>query len=120
MTGVQTCALPIYRVFSELKNNTPINSVETRFYNANGQWIYTPKQVSLELYDSLGGKITEGKLEFTTDHTTGSLFAKSSIALNGLNAKVIKIFVDNFGVIPEGKQGAGQNAWTFIDEIFIL
>ena len=104
----------------ELKNNTPINSVETRFYNANGQWIYTPKQVSLELYDSLGGKITEGKLEFTTDHTTGSLFAKSSIALNGLNAKVIKIFVENFGVIPDGKQGAGQNAWTFIDEIFIL
>ena len=64
--------------------------------------LYSKTSLS-ELYDSLGGKITEGKLEFTTDHTTGSLFAKSSIALNGLNAKVIKIFVDNFGVIPEGK-----------------
>ena len=25
----------------------------------------------------------------------------------------------NYGIIPEGKQGSGNKAWTFIDEIII-
>jgi hexosaminidase len=31
----------------------------------------------------------------------------------------IKITIPNYGIIPEGKQGAGNKAWTFIDEIII-
>ena len=27
--------------------------------------------------------------------------------------------IPNYGTIPEGKQGAGNKAWTFIDEIII-
>ena len=27
--------------------------------------------------------------------------------------------IPNYGIIPEGKQGAGNKAWTFIDEIII-
>ena len=32
--------------------------------------------------------------------------------------KVILV-IPNYGIIPEGKQGAGNKAWTFIDEIII-
>ena len=38
---------------------------------------------------------------------------------NEVVAKKIKIQVPNYGIIPEGKQGAGHKAWTFIDEIII-
>ena len=31
----------------------------------------------------------------------------------------LKITIPNYGVIEEGKQGAGHKAWTFIDEIII-
>ena len=29
----------------------------------------------------------------------------------------IRIDIPNYGIIPEGKQGAGNKAWTFLDEI---
>jgi hexosaminidase len=29
----------------------------------------------------------------------------------------ISIVVKNYGIIEDGKQGAGHKAWTFIDEI---
>jgi len=36
-----------------------------------------------------------------------------------IQARFIKISIPNFGIIEEGKQGAGQKAWTFIDEIIV-
>ncbi|MGK0421917.1 MAG: hexosaminidase [Polaribacter sp.] len=32
---------------------------------------------------------------------------------------MLKITIPNYGIIPEGKQGAGHKAWTFIDEIIV-
>ena len=34
-------------------------------------------------------------------------------------AKKIVVKVPNYGKIPEGRQGAGNKAWTFIDEIVV-
>ena len=31
----------------------------------------------------------------------------------------VEIVIKNYGVIPEGKQGSGHKAWTFIDELII-
>ena len=31
----------------------------------------------------------------------------------------LKIIIPNYGIIPEGKQGSGHKAWTFIDEIIV-
>ena len=36
-----------------------------------------------------------------------------------IDTRFIKIVIPNYGIIPEGKQGAGNKAWTFIDEIII-
>ena len=33
--------------------------------------------------------------------------------------KYVKIIAKNFGKIPSGKPGAGENAWLFCDEIQI-
>jgi hexosaminidase len=33
--------------------------------------------------------------------------------------KKIEIKIPNYGAIPEGNQGAGNKAWTFIDELII-
>ena len=38
---------------------------------------------------------------------------------NKIDTRFIKIVIPNYGIIPEGKQGAGNKAWTFIDEIII-
>jgi len=36
-----------------------------------------------------------------------------------LICKKIKLTIPNYGIIPKGKQGSGNKAWTFIDEIII-
>ena len=36
-----------------------------------------------------------------------------------IKVKSLKITVPNYGIIPEGEQGAGHKAWTFIDEIIV-
>jgi len=93
----------------DLGEETTINSIHTRYYNANGQWIYTPPQI-----------------EITLDNTHKVFPIKNTInnIVNGnyyLNSKsrYIKLKVKNYGIIPDGFQGAGNKAWTFIDEIII-
>ncbi|WP_299122114.1 family 20 glycosylhydrolase [uncultured Winogradskyella sp.] len=94
----------------DLGEEKEIKSIETRFYNGNGQWIYAPKEI-LVAFDN------EQYQSFKLDDD-GSLISFKSHFLDQ-SAKKIYIKVQNYGTIPEGKQGAGHKAWTFIDEIII-
>ncbi|MDC0858319.1 family 20 glycosylhydrolase [Flavobacteriaceae bacterium] len=98
-----------------LNEETTINSITTRFYNTNGQWIYAPKKIDIAY--SLDGKkyylLKEVELS-STDR-----IVKITAEFDAVNTKYIKILAPNYGVIPEGKQGAGNKAWIFIDEIIV-
>ncbi|WP_282043926.1 beta-N-acetylhexosaminidase [Winogradskyella flava] len=94
----------------DLGEEKKINSIETRFYNGNGQWIYAPKEV-LFAFDN------EQYQSFKLNDESLLINFKSDFS--GKRAKKIYVKVQNFGTIPEGKQGAGNKAWTFIDEIII-
>ncbi|MFY0603305.1 MAG: family 20 glycosylhydrolase [Flavobacteriaceae bacterium] len=92
-----------------------INSIATRFHNGNGQWIYSPKK--LNIYFDLGN----GK-DISFDNIfkpNDSLIVNFKVDLKGIKARRLRITIPNYGIIPEGKQGAGHKAWTFIDEIII-
>lgn len=93
----------------DLRKETHIKSIKTRFHNGNGQWIYAPKAMKIELDHSFFEYPTQN-----TDH----IISNQNIGINQ-NSRFIKIKIPNYGIIPEGKQGAGHNAWTFIDEIII-
>lgn len=102
-------------VMIDLGEFKTINSVATRFHNGNGQWIYAPKK--LNLYFDLGN----GK-DISFDNVfkpNDSLLVNFKVNLTGIKARRLRITIPNYGVIPEGKQGAGHKAWTFIDEIII-
>ena len=43
----------------------------------------------------------------------------ATIQLKSSQAKYIKIIAKNFGKIPSGKPGSGEDAWLFCDEIQI-
>jgi hexosaminidase len=55
--------------------------------------------------------------EFIKDNMNAGLI---SINFRELNARYIKVFAKNAGLIPEGQPGAGNYAWIFADEIMIL
>ena len=38
---------------------------------------------------------------------------------NPQSARFIKVIAINAGIIPDGKQGAGNNSWLFVDEISV-
>ena len=95
-----------------------LNSVDLRFFNAPGQWIYSPKVVMLMVILENGKTIQVMKAPNPKAMLVNlklDTFGKHGASL----VKGLKIKIPNYGVIPEGKQGAGNKAWTFIDEIII-
>lgn len=93
-----------------------INSIETRFHNGNGQWIYAPRNISIQLDNSNENKVL---LWFDLAHNL-SLHGNATFKTEQkVKSRYVQIKVPNYGTIPEGKQGAGNKSWTFIDEIII-
>ncbi|MFP4844205.1 beta-N-acetylhexosaminidase [Winogradskyella sp. PE311] len=101
----------------EFDKPTDVNNISTRFYNGNGQWIYAPKSITATYYYGDNAPTVYKQVE-----PTGLL---ANVNLNiGIDEEIkdvtkILIKVENYGTIPEGKQGSGNKAWTFIDEIII-
>lgn len=99
-------------VLIEFDTPTKINSIATRFYNGNGQWIYAPKKIEVSFDE---GQHTKVANVFVTD----SVIATFDLKLQQTSVNSMTLKIPNYGIIPEGKQGAGHKAWTFIDEIII-
>ncbi|WP_452219919.1 glycoside hydrolase family 20 protein [Lacinutrix salivirga] len=95
----------------DLGEDMEINSVKTRFYNGNGQWIYAPSFVEISFDESNFEGYEIGNSE--------KLLVNFNQNFKTTKARYIKIKVKNYGTIPEGKQGTGNKAWTFMDEIIV-
>ncbi|GAK75765.1 beta-hexosaminidase [Nonlabens ulvanivorans] len=88
-----------------------VNEIELRFYHAPGQWIYAPNDLKIS----------------SDPHAPFSKIKPVSKSGNFYNYKIdLKVassafilLVPNYGNIPDDHQGAGNKAWTFIDEIII-
>lgn len=93
-----------------------ISDVICRFFKGEGQWIYLPKEVTLEISKD-GINYTPLKVEGES-----SLNGKiSTISFKNLqtSCRYLKVKALNYGIIPEGAQGGGHGSWLFIDEIII-
>ena len=89
---------------------TQINSIKTRFYNGHGQWIYAPTHLFVTYDNEEPHKVT------ILD--SGNLVIPVTIK-GHKDVKRLSLTIPNHGLISDGKQGAGNKAWTFIDEIII-
>ncbi len=105
----------------DLGKEMEINSIETRFYNGNGQWIYIPEGVQVGLFDENMKNVQPYLEQLFYPDTESTIKIKSGFDddFEKYLARYVKIKVRKFGVIPEGKQGSGHKAWTFIDEIIV-
>ncbi len=96
-----------------------INSVNLRFYDAPGQWIHAPKEVFVFCDNSEGKKVSYLTKYFQKNKSNISTIKVELSENYILKTSVLHIRIPNYGTIPEGQQGAGNKAWTFIDEIII-
>ena len=93
----------------DLDEEQEINNISTRFHNGNGQWIYAPREVDVEI---------ENEVEKITIPKEQNNIVNFNLSKKVTTKKIV-FKIKNYGMIPEGKQGAGNPAWTFIDEIII-
>jgi hexosaminidase len=106
----------------DLEEETEINSISMRFYNGNGQWIYAPKKVLVSYTLKDGTVISTVKKIAQSDSLLVNLKMNIKDLVHNktsIKATKIKLTIPNYGVIADGKQGAGHRAWLFIDEIIV-
>ncbi|MDH7444873.1 beta-N-acetylhexosaminidase [Aquimarina sp. 2201CG14-23] len=105
-------------ILIDLGKETEIHKVSTRFFEANGQWIYRPEGVKISLLNEDMENLFEKGLEQLFLKDT-KLTTQVTQNYGGEKARYVKLDIRKYGLIPDGLQGAGNQAWTFIDEIVV-
>jgi hexosaminidase len=107
-------------IMIDLGEEREIHSIKTRFYNGNGQWIYAPREISFEFTLSDGSKVIDKRdLQYNTSQIIELNYNFETSKNMNIKVKKVTLKIPNYGVISEGEQGAGNKAWTFIDEIIV-
>jgi hexosaminidase len=99
----------------DLGKKDNFSSVKMHTLEQSGSWVYLPEYI--EVLTSNDGKnfSSAGKSsEFVKDTLTMGWI---TLSFPKQSARYIKVVAKNYGVIPDGKPGAGNKAWLFADEI---
>lgn len=95
---------------------TNITSFAFRNFDGEGQWIYLPK--SITLYMSSDGENFQEIFKQNVKKT-GEKVVTTKFDLKDKQTRYLKVVFENYGTIPEGRQGGGNAAWLFVDEIVV-
>ena len=98
-----------------LEKTEDVSEITVGFLKEEVNWIYLPKEV--EYFTSIDGKNFTSVGKINSNEISNERFA--TLQLKTTKAKYVKVIAKNFGKIPSGKPGAGENAWLFCDEIQI-
>lgn len=103
-------------VIIDLGSKTNFHMVIVNTLTETGSWIYPPKDADFTVSDD--------GVHF---HSPGNIFSDiepymdRKTRLHSLqdeySGRYIKVYIKNYGKIPQGKPGAGNPAWLFVDEI---
>jgi hexosaminidase len=98
----------------DLEEARDISSFQTRFFQSQGEWIYLPREA--QVFFSENGKdftrIAAGDVPVSDARAM-----PFELSFEKKNARYWKIVVRRYGKIPDGRQGAGHEAWVFLDEL---
>ncbi|SEB38651.1 hexosaminidase [Tenacibaculum sp. MAR_2009_124] len=95
----------------DLKEVIDINSLSARFHNGQYQWIYAPKEIWISFDNSKPEKIEVPRSK--------DWVVNFKTSFENRKAALVTITIPNYGIIKEGKRGAGNLSWLFLDEIII-
>jgi hexosaminidase len=95
-----------------------ISTVVVHCLHSKGDWIWRPQTVSL--FSSADGVNFNTSAE--TDDVSVGESGRVAVNLNieNLNTRYLKLLIKRWGKIPAGENGAGEEAWMFVDEIEVL
>ncbi|WP_242923246.1 glycoside hydrolase family 20 protein [Pontibacter liquoris] len=99
----------------DLGSAQQINNVVIHALNAGGTYVYPPKGV--EVYGSSDGVTFKPLGTANAVSEVAGTKAIMKVNFKPANTRFVKVAVKNMQTVPEGKQGAGEKTWLFLDEI---
>lgn len=105
----------------DLQKKTAINSIGATFLQDSRSWILMPTKVEYYISNDNLNFTLAGTAENTIDakETENKIKNFNVGSKKALDARYVKIIAYNFGKLPEWHQGAGGDAFIFVDEIGI-
>src|SRR4029079_14953945 len=101
-----------------LKELVPVNKINVSFYNKKRDWIFLPTQVEFFISEDGTNYTSVKKLYAKTDGAANSIVSVPA-EFPSVQARYIRVLAKTIGKIPEGFEGAGQDAWLFADEVVV-
>ena len=101
----------------DLGSTKYLTNLRMRFYNGNGQWIYLPREVAVAI--SMDAKTYQPLTIKKINSNSLNKVVAIDIPLEGGKGQFLKIKAKRYGMIPDGAQGAGHEAWLFVDELVV-
>jgi len=93
-----------------------ITKVTIDVFDGEGSWIHLPKSVEVFVSNDTVNFGSVKKLSAEEIRKGGNILEMN---IGDRTARYVKVVAENAGKIPEGKPGATNDAWLFVDEIMI-
>lgn len=103
----------------DLQEKKPVNSISATFLQDTRAWIILPTKVEYYISDDNKNFALVKTVENTIPPQNYDLLVHEFTASPATAARYIKVKAYNFGKLPQWHQGAGDNAFIFIDEIMV-
>lgn len=105
----------------DLGKEQPISTFSAEFLQDSRSWILMPTKV--EFYTSIDNKnfnlVASIDNTIKPDDNNSQVKKFNSTLSKSVTSRFVKVKAFNFGKLPDGHQGAGEDAFIFIDEIRI-
>ncbi len=85
-------------------------------------WILFPKKIAVYSSTNISSgfkKIGELKITRTGRYGDGTVINKYTVDVPNTKTQFLRVVVENFKKLPKWHEGAGTDAWLFVDEILI-
>ena len=105
----------------DLKEVKSVSEISARFLQDQRSWILMPTKVNYYISEDNVNFIYFGSVNNTLDPKLeeNTILNFTSNETKGKKARYVKVIAKNFGKLPEWHQGAGGDAFIFVDEITI-
>ena len=105
----------------DLKEVKNINEISARFLQDQRSWILMPTKVDYYISEDNVNFTFFGSINNTLDPKLeeNTILNFTSNETKGKKARYVKVIAKNFGKLPEWHQGAGGDAFIFVDELIL-
>lgn len=106
----------------DLQTAQRLTVLRVGFYVGEGLWIYAPRSIEVAVSED-GTQFTPLATQIPTERLPAQALpagvTRAELRLGGITARFVRVRVQNYGRIPDGRQGAGNAAWLMVDEVSV-